>query len=82
MFRDFHCKYKRQARPNHSKEFVKDHNHINGIENFWSQAKRILKKYNGINKKYFRLFMKECEFRFNYGLPSHQLEVLRKWCEV
>ena len=26
-------------RINHSKEFVQDRNHINGIENFWSQAK-------------------------------------------
>ena len=31
-------------RINHSKEFAKDHNHINGIENFWSQAKRVLRK--------------------------------------
>lgn len=40
---------------NHSKEFVKGHNHINGIENFWPQAKRVLRKYNGIDKKTFSL---------------------------
>lgn len=40
-------------RINHSKEFAKDHNHINGIENFWSQSKRILRKYNGIDKSIF-----------------------------
>jgi len=34
-------------RINHSKEFVHNHTHINGIENFWSQAKRHLRKYNG-----------------------------------
>ena len=50
---------------NHLKEFVKDSNHINGIENFWNQAKRVLRKYNGINKKHFHLFIIECEFRFN-----------------
>ena len=50
-------------RINHSKEFANNHNHINDIENFWSQAKRVLRKYNGIDKKYFHLFIKECEFR-------------------
>ncbi len=38
---------------------------INGIENFWNQAKRVLRKYNGIPKGSFPLFLKECEFRFN-----------------
>ncbi|UXZ04109.1 IS1595 family transposase [Moraxella nasicaprae] len=69
-------------RINHSKEFAQDHNHINGIENFWSQAKRVLRKYNGIDKKNFHLFIKECEFRFNYGTPSNQLKILRRWCGV
>ncbi|MDO5650931.1 MAG: IS1595 family transposase [Moraxella sp.] len=72
-------------RVNHSKEFTdKDNgqNHINGIENFWSQAKRILRKYNGIDKKNFHLFIKECEFRFNYGTPSQKLKTLRKWCGI
>lgn len=33
---------------NHSKLFAKKYNHINGIENFWNQAKRHLMKFNGI----------------------------------
>lgn len=69
-------------RINHSKEFAKDHNHINGIENFWSQAKRVLRNYNGIDKKHFHLLIKEGEFRFNYGTPFNQLKVLGKWCGV
>ena len=69
-------------RINHSKEFAKDHNHIKAQENFWNQAKRALRKYNGIDKKHFHLFIKECEFRFNYGTPSNQLKVLRKWCGI
>lgn len=69
-------------RINHSKEFAKDHNHINGIENFWSQAKRVLRKCSGIDKKHFHLFIKEGEFRFNDGTPSNQLKVLGKWCGV
>lgn len=69
-------------RVSHSKEFVKGHNHINGIENFWNQSKRVLRKYNGIDKKNFHLFLKECELRFNYGTPSNQFNMLRKWCDV
>jgi transposase len=38
------------CRINHSKEFARDNNHINGIENFWNQAKRHMRKYNGIRK--------------------------------
>ena len=53
-------------RIDHTKAFVEGkNNHINGIENFWNQAKRILRKYNGIPKDRFNLFLKECEFRFN-----------------
>ncbi|VEG12852.1 Transposase and inactivated derivatives [Moraxella cuniculi] len=44
-------------RTNHSKEFSKDCNHINGIENFWLQAKQVLRKYNGIDKKNIHLFI-------------------------
>ncbi|WP_367112065.1 IS1595 family transposase [uncultured Psychrobacter sp.] len=70
-------------RVNHSKEFTcGKNNHINGIENFWNQSKRTLRKYNGIDKKNFHLFLKECEFRFNYGSPSNQLKILRKWCDI
>ena len=68
-------------RINHSTHFAEQkHNHINGIENFWSQAKRVLRKYNGIPKQHFHLFIKECEFRFNHGSPKEQLTLLKKWC--
>ena len=68
-------------RINHSTHFAESNfNHINGIENFWSQAKRHLRKYNGIPKKHFHLYIKECEFRFNYGDPKNQLAILKKWC--
>ena len=68
-------------RINHSTHFAEQkHNHINGIENFWNQAKRVLRKYNGIPKHHFNLFLKECEFRFNYGSPKEQLQILKKWC--
>ena len=69
-------------RINHSELFAVKQNHINGIENFWSQAKRIFRKYNGIDRKNFPLFLKECEFRFNFGAPKEQLKILRKWCGI
>lgn len=53
--------------------------HINGIENFWSQAKRHLRRYNGIPRAHFELFLKECEWRFNYGPPRELLKTLRRW---
>lgn len=53
--------------------------HINGIENFWSQAKRHLRRYNGVPKAHFELFLKECEWRFNYGSPQELLKNLLNW---
>ena len=64
-------------RINHSKLFADKHNHINGIENFWSQAKRHLRKYNGIPKNNFHLFLKECEWRFNIGAANLLLKDLK-----
>ncbi|QNT59869.1 putative transposase [Neisseria musculi] len=40
-------------RINHSTHFAERQNHINGIENFWNQAKRHLRKFNGIPKEHF-----------------------------
>ena len=56
--------------------------HINGIENFWNQAKRHLRKYNGIPRHRFHLFLKECEWRFNYGDPKQLLSTLKKWIKL
>ncbi len=69
-------------RINHSKLFATGRNHINGIENFWNQAKRVLRKYNGIPAKQFYWFLKECEFRFNYGSHHQQFRTLKKWCNL
>lgn len=51
----------------HSKdEFVRGKSHVNGIESFWSYTKRRLAKFNGVNKKYFLLHLKESEYRWNH----------------
>lgn len=66
-------------RINHSKLFADKKNHINGIENFWNQAKRHLRKFNGVPKQNFPLFLKECEWRFNNPDPQSQLKQLKQW---
>jgi transposase len=67
----------------HSKnEFARGKAHVNGIESFWSFAKRRLSKFNGIASHKFHIYLKECEFRWNHKnsdlyaillkiLPSH-----------
>ncbi len=69
----------RHYRINHSKLFADKHNHINGIDNFWNQAKRHLRKFNGVPKENFPLFLKECEWRFNNPKPQLQLKQLKQW---
>lgn len=66
---------------NHSKLFADKKNHINGIENFWNQAKRHLRKFNGVPKEHFWLFLKECEWRFNNSHPKDQLSQLKQWVQ-
>lgn len=69
----------KHERINHSKLFADKQNHINGIENFWNQAKRHLRKFNGVPKEHFYLYIKECEWRFNFGSPSKLLKILMEW---
>ena len=71
---DFH-----HHRIDHSRLFAKQGNHINGIENFWNQAKRHLRKFNGIKPEHFYWFLKECEWRFNGGNHKALLTQLNSW---
>ncbi len=65
-------------RINHSTHFAEKQNHINGIENFWNQAKRHLRKFNGIPKSHFELYLKECEWRFNHSNLKSQISILKQ----
>ena len=58
-------------------EFANGQSHINGIESFWSYAKRRLAKFNGVPKHTFYLHLKETEFRFNHRRDNLYLEVLK-----
>lgn len=43
---------------------------------FWKYMQKNLKKYKGIEEKYFFYYLKECEFKFNY-LHNKQIEILK-----
>jgi transposase len=66
-------------RINHCKRFGEEKNHINGIENFWNQAKRHMRRFNGIQTTHFPLFLKECEWRFNTPKAKQQQTQLIQW---
>lgn len=68
-------------RINHSKQYSNRRGtHINGIENFWSFAKRRLSKFNGVSRRTFLLHLKECEFRYNHKRDT--LQSLRKFIRL
>jgi len=75
--------YPKHFRVNHSAdEFATKDSNINGIESFWSFAKRQLQKFNGVNKDTFNLHLKECEYRFNHreeNLYRTLLTLLKKY---
>lgn len=52
---------------------------VSSTENFWNQAKRHLRRYNGVPRQHLHLFLKECEWRFNYGPPKQLLRILKYW---
>tara|TARA_R110002126_G_scaffold291065_1_gene450259 strand:- start:5201 stop:5872 length:672 start_codon:yes stop_codon:yes gene_type:complete len=59
--------YDKHFRVHHGNdEFVRGSSHINGIESFWSFAKRRLAQFNGVPTHTFLLHLKETEFRFNH----------------
>ena len=74
--------YSKHFRVHHGgNEFANGSRHINGIESFWSYAKRRLIKFNGVPKETFYLHLKETEFRFNNrqkNLYKTLLKMLRK----
>jgi transposase len=59
--------FDKHLRVNHgNNEFARGSVHVNGIESFWSYAKRRLVQFNGVPKHTFYLHLKETEFRFNH----------------
>jgi len=69
----------KHCRINHSKLIADKQGHINGIENFWNQARRHLRKFNGVPGEHSGLFLKEWEWRFNNPNPQNQLSYIKQW---
>ena len=61
--------------------FVESGVHINGIESFWSYAKRRHQKFNGLRRASFPIFLKETEFRFNTR-SENLYKILLKSCRL
>jgi transposase-like protein len=70
--------YAKHFRVHHGQdEFVQGTHHVNGIESFWSFAKRRLQKFNDIPAATFKLHLKECEYRFNHRDKNLSRELLK-----
>lgn len=70
--------FDKHFRVNHGEnEFANGDRHINGIESFWSYAKRRLAKFNGVPQHTFYLHLKETEYRFNHRRDNLYLEILK-----
>ena len=71
--------YAKHLRVSHEEnQFASGRSHVNGIESFWSYAKRRLSKFNGVPKHTFYLHLKETEFRFNHRRVNLYRTLLRK----
>jgi len=61
----------------HKNEFTRGKSHVNGIECFWSYAKRRMSKFNGLTDEKFLLHLKESECRFNYRNENFEAYITR-----
>lgn len=59
----------------HGEVFADGEAHINGIEGFWSYAKRPHRLCHGVDRESFPLYLAEYEFRYNHR-DDHLLTIL------
>ncbi|MFO0796024.1 MAG: IS1595 family transposase [Gemmataceae bacterium] len=60
---------------NHQEAFAVGRAHINGIEGFWSFAKRLYRHVHGVDSGNFPLYLAEYEFRYNHR-GEHLMDLL------
>ena len=65
----------------HENEFARGKSHVNGIECFWSYAKRRFSKFNGLTDDKFILHLKETEARFNHRNDNFTAFVVKLFFE-
>jgi transposase len=61
----------------HAVAYVDGAAHINGIEGFWSYAKRLHRLSHGVGRENFPVYLAEYEFRYNHR-EQHLQEILYK----
>lgn len=64
---------------NHQETFADGSAPINGIEGFWSFAKRLYRQVHAVRREPFPLYLAEYEFRYNHRddhLPTVLFEAL------
>lgn len=49
------------------------------IDEFWRKLQQLLRRYNGMPRAQFHLFLAECEWRLRCGGPRRCLHALRHW---
>lgn len=64
-------------RTNHSEVFIDEKNHINGIENVWNQAKRVLESTMELIRNTFTCFLKNVSSGLTVGHPRISLGFLK-----
>src|SRR3989338_2750979 len=58
-------------------QFAFKQNHINGIESFWAYMKLRIRKFKGIRKDKFLIYLKESEWRFNHRNDDIYKELIK-----
>jgi len=62
---------------------VDEHTQTHSLNIIGSSENLLSQQTSGFVQRFpkgsFSLFLKECEFRFNYGLPTQQLKILKLW---
>lgn len=49
------------------------------VREFWCRAQKQLGRFRGVPQQHLELYVKECEWRFNYGSEHRLLQTLRLW---
>ncbi len=68
-------RYGKHVPIDHGVEFADGEAHINGIEGFWSYAKRLHRLCHGVDRENFPVYLAEYEFRYNHR-DDHLLTIL------
>jgi transposase len=68
-------RYGKHVPIDHREEFADGEAHINGIEGFWSYAKRLHRLCHGVDRENFPVYLAEYEFRYNHR-DDHLLTIL------